>query len=378
MTQTPLQLGLFTDHSTPQVNTEGIKYIGSKARIVPYITEITRSINARTVLDGFSGSTRVSQAFAQIGCNVIASDISKWSEVFATCYLRKNRGKRIAELIRELNNLKPFDGWFTEHYGGDASTPAKDSFKKPWQKHNTRKLDAIRESIDKMSLTDDEKAVVITSLILALDRVDSTLGHFASYLKEWSRRSYNNLVLREPLYVQTKGEHEVRRGDIFRLLDGFPEVDLAYFDPPYGSNNEKMPPSRVRYAAYYHIWTTVCLNDKPKLFGKALRRADTRDAVAATVFEDFRLSLDGRFRAVEAIEKMINAVRARHVLLSYSSGGRATASELVDVLQQAGEIEEITEIEYKRNVMSGMRWTNEWVRPKEGKNFEYLFLLKKH
>ena len=46
------------------------------------------------------------------------------------------------------------------------------------------------------------------------------------------------------------------------------DVDLAYYDPPYGSNNDKMPPSRVRYASYYHVWTTIIQNDRPELFGK--------------------------------------------------------------------------------------------------------------
>ncbi len=378
MNQPQLQLGLLADEKPPPANTEGIKYIGSKMLIIPYIIDVARRINARTILDGFSGTTRVSQAFAQNGHDVISSDISAWSEVFATCYLRKCRINHLAELIQYLNNVEPFDGWFTEHYGGDASESEFVNTKKPWQRHNTRKLDAIRDAIDEMSLSKVENAVLLTSLILALDRVDSTLGHFASYLKQWSPRSYKNLELKEPMFVETAGSHEVRPGDIFQVLDDLPEVDLAYFDPPYGSNNEKMPPSRVRYAAYYHIWTTVCLNDRPKLFGKAKRRVDTRDKVAASVFEDFRRNFSGRFRSVVAIERLISSVRARYILLSYSSGGRATSAELIDVLQKCGEIIEIREIEYKRNVMSGMRWTNKWVRPREGKNFEYLFLLRKH
>ena len=185
-------------------------------------------------------------------------------------------------------------------------------------------------------------------------------------------------MLEMPNYVPTKGEHAVRRGDVFQVIDDIPEVDLAYLDPPYGSSNEKMPPSRVRYAAYYHIWTTVCLNDKPPLFGKARRRADSRDTVSASVFEDFRRCPGGRFRVIEALEKLIDRVRAKYVLLSYSSGGRATSRELIEVLQHAGKIEEIHEIEHKRNVMSGMRWTNEWIKPREGRNLEYLYLLKKH
>ena len=378
MKQSRRQLGLFADDKAIEANTEGIKYIGSKMLMIPYILDVAQRMNCRTVLDGFSGSTRVSQAFAQSGYDVISSDISAWSEVFGTCYLRQKRGRHMMELIAELNNVTPTDGWFTEHYGGEVNEAGIVDPKRPWQKHNTRKLDAIRETIDEMSLTEIEKAVAITSLILALDKVDSTLGHFASYLKNWSSRSYKPLVLKEPMYFESFGTHEIRRGDIFQVLDKLPEVDLAYFDPPYGSNNEKMPPSRVRYAAYYHVWTTICLNDRPRLFGKAKRRVDTRDKVAASVFEDFRRSFSGRFRAVEAIDRLIRNVRAKYVLLSYSSGGRATSSELVDVLRRAGEVVEIQEIEHKRNVMSGMRWTNEWIRPKEGKNLEYLFLLKKH
>lgn len=377
MSINPVQLELFSDLVAPRVRTEGIKYIGSKLRLLPHILEISKGVNAKTVFDGFTGSTRVAQAFAQMGCDVIASDIAKWSEIFATCYLRKTRGEYIDEILEELNNLEPRDGWFTENYGGDAASPIVNGYKKPWQKHNTRKLDAIRERISELDLAVEIEATVLTSLILALDQVDSTLGHFASYLRSWSPRSFKEIVLQEPMYVPTLGKHRVEQGDIFDLIEKIPEVDLAYFDPPYGSNNGKMPPSRVRYASYYHIWTTVCLNDKPKLFGKARRREDSRDSVATSVFEEYRRGESGKFLALEAIECLLRKVPARHVLLSYSSGGRATANELVDVLQTVGEIEQVAEIEYKKNVMSGMRWTNEWIRPKESKNIEYLYLLRK-
>ncbi|GEM_PF-7023983 len=48
--------------------TEGIKYAGSKLKILPYIVDILgNSKGIRNVLDGFSGTTRVSQAFAKLG-----------------------------------------------------------------------------------------------------------------------------------------------------------------------------------------------------------------------------------------------------------------------------------------------------------------------
>ena len=371
-------LSLFNDITIDVPATEGVKYAGSKLKLLPHILELAKRTEAETVLDGFSGTTRVSQAFAKMGYRVLCNDIAAWSEVFGICYLlnRKSRADYV-ELIAHLNTLSPKDGWFTAHYGGDPTSVRTDGLKKPWQLHNTRKLDAVREEIDRLPLTRVERAVALTSLILALDRVDSTLGHFASYLKAWSPRSFNDLVLEVPNLFCTDARHEVSRRDIFGLVDDR-VVDLAYYDPPYGSNNEKMPPSRVRYASYYHLWSTVCLNDEPVLFGKALRRKDTSDTLASSVFEEFRRDdRTGRFIAVEAIERLIRDTRARWIILSYSSGGRATAGELDEILRGNGTVVETIGIDYKRNVMAEMRSTYDWVRNADVSNREFLFLIEK-
>ena len=352
--------------------TEGIKYAGSKLKLLPHILELAQKVNPQTVFDGFSGTTRVSQAFAQSGYRVIANDTAVWSKVFADCYLLSPFPREHYQpLIDHLNTLPGRHGWFTENYGG-----AVDDIKKPWQRHNTLKLDAIREEIEQLNLSRDERAVALTSLILAMDEVDSTIGHYASYLSEWSPRSYREMRLRMPRIISTTEEHLVHQADIFDIVSTT-DSDLAYYDPPYGSNNDKMPPSRVRYAAYYHLWTTICLVDNPPLFGKANRRADTSDTLSASVFEEFRKNGTGRLIVVEAIERLLRETRAKHVILSYSSGGRATAAELNDVIRSSGRLIEVLEVDYRRNVMGGMRWTHEWVRDAEEPNKEFLFLIQK-
>ncbi len=373
-------LPLFDNIVVDAPSTEGIKYAGSKLKLLPYILELTQRTGARVVLDGFSGSTRVSQAFAKSGYWVISNDIAVWSEVFARCFLMNRKSTEdYLPLIEHLNDVSPRDGWFTEHYGGRPNggvAVQHDGLKKPWQVHNTRKLDGIREEIDTLALSATEKAVALTSLILALDRVDNTLGHFVSYLRNWSPRSYNQLRLEVPDLFVTAGGNEVVREDVFDIASR--DVDVAYFDPPYGSNNEKMPPSRVRYASYYHLWTTICLNDSPELFGKAKRRKDTSDPAAGSVFEEFQRNPDsGRFIAVEAIERLIRSTAARWVILSYSSGGRATADEVNDILYANGDVVDIVQLDYRRNVMAGMKWTNEWLRDADSPNREFLFLIDK-
>ncbi|MDR1959276.1 MAG: DNA adenine methylase [Planctomycetaceae bacterium] len=351
--------------------TQGIKYAGSKRKILPSILKIVADLDVADVLDGFSGSTRVSQAFAKGGRNTTSNDIAVWSETFATAYLmNKEPPKKYREILDHLNSLKGCEGWFSEHYGGVDHRK-----KRPFQLKNTMKLDAVRDEIDRMRLNRVEKAVALTSLILALDSVDSTLGHFAAYLADWSPRSYHDMILKLPKLFVSSGRNEVLRGDIFDILQGR-SYDLAYFDPPYGSNNEKMPPSRVRYNSYYHIWTSVILNDKPKLFGKVNRREDSRDDVAVSVFEEFRRDENGHFLAMQAIRRLIRETNARYILLSYSSGGRAAKAELCDILNTDGRLVRAEEIDYKKNVMSRMRWTNEWINS-DGKHLEYLFLMEK-
>ena len=362
--------------------TEGIKYAGSKLKLLPHILKLAGKVKPKIVFDGFAGTTRVSQAFAQLGCQVISNDISVWSKTFGLCYLKNKKAEKFyGEIIEHLNNLPPKDGWFTENYGGlpDGENSASgDGLKKPFQIKNTRRLDAIRDEIEVLNFDEIEKAVLLTSLILALDKVDSTLGHYVSYLNCWSPRSFNDLNLKVPRLFENDLEQEVFSADVFDCIENIGACDLAYFDPPYGSNNEKMPPSRIRYAAYYHLWTSIILNDKPEVFGKAKRRAETSDTISNSVFEDFRKNENGKFVATEAIEKLMAKTNAKHIILSYSSGGRATAEELDEILRKNGKIIDFIKIDYKQNVMASISWTNAWTADAETANREYLFLLEKH
>jgi adenine-specific DNA-methyltransferase len=354
------------------IKTEGIKYAGSKLKLIPCILQILSELKGvNRVLDGFSGTTRVSQAFAQKGYATISNDISVWSEVFATCYLTSQASDQYyQEIIDYLNNLNGFDGWFTLNYGSEEA-----SAKRPFQTKNTQKLDAIREEIDRMKLIWEDKCVLLTSLILALDKVDNTLGHYVSYLSEWSPRSYHDLKLTLPARFPTSSANSVLRQDIFQTI-AENQFDFAYFDPPYGSNNQKMPPSRIRYASYYHIWKTVILNDHPPLFGKANRREDSRDMATSSVFEEYRKNEKGHFLAMEALKKLIEETHAHYILLSYSSGGRTGKEELMNIISSTGKLLKALEIDYRKNVMANMRWTNEWIR-QENRHYEYLFLLEK-
>ena len=152
------QLNLSGEKGLIIPKTYGIKYAGSKLKIIPYIVSLINELkDVKTVLDGFSGTTRVSQALAQLGYHTTASDISVWSDVVANCFLKSSKTDSFyQEIIDHLNALKGYDGWYTEHYGSDLIES-----KKPFQAKNTRRLDAIRDEIENLNLEWADKSVLL-------------------------------------------------------------------------------------------------------------------------------------------------------------------------------------------------------------------------
>lgn len=360
------------------IKTQGIRYSGSKKEIITSILDITKNLDVENVLDGFAGTTRVAQAFKQSGYNVDCNDLSIYSQVFGNCYLVNNQPESFyKDKIEHLNNLKGVDGWFTQNYGGVVTNNIKgnavqpDGKKRPWQKHNTMRLDAIRDEIDRISDNEVEKSVLLTSLIMAMDKVDNGLGHQVSYLKDWAPRSSNNINLEVPQLIVGDKKYNSLSSDIFSIEN---EYDLVYLDPPYGTNNEKTKTTRVRYASYYHLWTTIVRNDKPDLFGASLRREDVSSDTkpgAVSVFESTNYNV-----VKDSIYNLINNLNSRYFLFSYNNKSKVTIPDLIDIFSTDFNLVETRYFKHKENVQKKLTSNKEWMGD-TGENLEYLFLIEK-
>lgn len=358
------------------MNLEGIRYAGSKAKLLPQIVNAVNDLEVITVIDAFSGSGRVSQALKQAGYIVTANDLSIWSKVINTTFLLANKPHSYYQgMIDHLNNLEGIYGWFSETYGGLSRSKESlglDGKKKPWQLHNTQKLDAIRLEIDKITSNEIDKFVLLTSLILALDKVDNTLGHHVSYIRTWSKRSYAKLKLTVPQYIIDDKPHKVYQTDALDLLHSS-NADLIYIDPPYGSNNDDTPTSRVRYASYYHLWKTVILNDQPEVFGEANRRIDSLDALNYNMFEDYKQS-NNRYNAEIALDTVLNAAVCKYIILSYSNNGRIPYKCLLSLVEDR-LLKELS-INHKNHGMTNMLKNSKYTNTQRLDNAELLFILK--
>ncbi len=332
-----------------------IKYLGSKRELVPIIVSTVRSLaGVRTVLDPFSGTARVGHALKQAGYRVLAADHNAYAATLAGCYVQADREKvekRARILIEEFNRLRGKAGYFTETYCCQSRF---------FQQKNGRRIDAIREQIEKRNLDPDLKAVILTSLMEAADRVDSTTGVQMAYLKKWAPRASNDLCLRLPdvLPAARHGAGKAYHLDAHETVRRF-RADLLYIDPPYNQHS---------YLGNYHIWESLVLWDKPEVYGTACKRIDCRQR---------RSSFNSKPKCKASFENLVRQARAKYLLVSFNNEGYLAQSDIVPILAQRRDVAVLT-IDYKRYVGAQIGIYNPAGR-KVGRvshlrNMEYLFL----
>ncbi len=276
-----------------------IKYIGSKRTLLPVILDaVRRAVDARSVIDLFSGTSRVGHALKAAGYRVLSNDHNAYAATLARCYVQADAGdviKNAHTLVREFNSLKGSAGYFTETFC------IKSRF---FQPKNGERIDAIRETIAAKGLDPELEAVMLVSLMEAADRVDSTTGLQMAYLKTWAPRAYNDLELRVPdvLPRARHGKGQATCLDAFEAAKML-EADVAYVDPPYNQHS---------YIGNYHAWESLVRWDKPEVYGIACKRVDVRQR--KSVF-------NSRPQFADAMRRLLASVRAPVLVVSFNNEG---------------------------------------------------------
>ena len=244
-----------------------IKYLGSKRVLLPRIVAAARALEADTVLDAFSGTSRVGHALKSAGFDVIANDHLSYAHTLAHCYVAVD-GRHVRDdataMLRELADTAPRAGYFTKTFCEEARF---------FHPKNGARVDAIRERIDALELSPDLRAIALVSLMEAADRVDSTTGVQMAYLKKYARRAHNDLELRLPAILDGPGR--ALQLDALAAVQAH-DVDVAYLDPPYNQH---------RYLGNYHIWETLVRWDAPEAYGVARKRVDCKEPKDALQLE---------------------------------------------------------------------------------------------
>lgn len=333
-----------------------IKYIGSKRTLVDAIASVASATGATTAVDLFTGTTRVAQALKVAGLRVTASDIATYSEVIAQCYISTDaRGldySALDDALETLNALSGKAGYFTETFCVKS---------RYFQPKNGMKVDSIREYIEEAYSGSPLYPILLTSLMEAADRVDSTTGVQMAYLKQWSARSFNDMQLRRPELLE--GDGITVRGDAMDLVESLPETSLMYLDPPYNQH---------RYFTNYHIWETLTRWDAPEHYGIACKRIDSRDEATKSIFNKKR-------EMPVAFKHLISKAKADTLLVSYNNEAWITPEEMIGALKDSGR-EDVRIISFDRKRYVGAQIGIHNLRgEKVGdvshlRNLEYLFI----
>ncbi|MFI5052758.1 MAG: DNA adenine methylase [Acidimicrobiia bacterium] len=304
-----------------------IKYIGSKRRLVPVLGRLLSAVEAETALDLFTGTTRVAQEFKRRGAEVWAVDTARYSEIFGQCYIATDRSEvdhdDLEAALTSLNALAGYRGYFTETFCERS---------RYFMPENGRRVDQIRDVLSDEFAGSPLFPILMTSLLEAADRVDSTTGLQMAYLKTWAPRASNPLELRVPDLIAGPG-HAVR-ADATRVVDELPRVDVAYLDPPYNQH---------RYFTNYHVWETLVGWDAPQHYGVACKRIDARDDSTKSVFNSKHLMK-------EALASTISRVDANFLMVSFNNEGWITIDELVEMCAPGRECVEVLSFDSKRYV----------------------------
>jgi adenine-specific DNA-methyltransferase len=329
-----------------------LKYIGSKRTLVPLIRAAAAELPVRTACDLFAGTTRVGQALRTLGLEVVSNDLATYSEVLGQAYIAAGRSvdrARLAAILGELAALPGRDGYFTEAFCRRTRYIQPD---------NGRRIDAIRDAIDTYELTEVERGVLLTALLEAADRVDSTTGLQMAYLKQWASRSFSDLDLRLPAAVPGPVGTVTRldANDLAASLD----VDLVYVDPPYNQHS---------YFSNYHVWETLVRWDEPEQYGIAGKRVDCRERKSA---------YNSRRSAPDALAELLTKLRAPWLIVSFNNEGFHDPASVEGLLAERGYVGRIA-VDSKRYVGAQIGIYNprgERVgRISHLRNHEYLFVV---
>jgi adenine-specific DNA-methyltransferase len=297
------------------------KYLGSKRQLREWLSDRICAVAGipRTFIDGFFGTGSVSVAMARRG----VKSITAVDTLRSNCVILRGFTTpcpRIMTLLDHVNAVPPSEGYIDSNYSGTYFTSA-----------NCRKMDGTREEIERLrragELTEPEHDVLLASFLLAADHVANTLGQYDAFLKNITGRNraggrhllderVRTPFILQPLELIAKTAIDVREGDMLTLASQV-EADAAYFDPPYNHR---------QYCDNYHVLENLARWEKPPLFGKT-RKFDRTF---------LKSPFSQKKNAAGALRRLVGAVRAPHVFLSYSSEGILTGPEISIILSARG------------------------------------------
>lgn len=312
------------DYKTSLINNR--RYLGNKYKLLPFITKVVNEecSDIDSVADIFAGTGAVSSAFTEK--LLITNDLmySNYICNYAWFGAEEYDPQTIIDCVVRYNSLSDLeDNYMTENFSNTY-----------FSRDDCAKIGYIREDIESLYENDRinqrERAILITSLLYAMDKIANTCGHYDAYRKGVVFEK--TLELYVPLAeVHNTADNQCYNTDANELVKDI-TADLVYIDPPYNSR---------QYCDAYHLLENVARWEKPEVFGVA-RKMD-------------RSTMKSKYctqSATEAFEQLIGDIKAKYILLSYNnmaekgndrSNAKISDQDIMRILEKKGEVKVFSE-----------------------------------
>ena len=225
------------------------RYLGNKYRLLPFITSVVAKNceGVSLVADIFAGTGAVASAFTDkqiiTNDNLYSNYISHLAWFSPQPYSRE----KIKRIIAYYNRRDvTSDNYMSNNFA--------DTF---FSMTDCRKIGFIREDIETRlalgEINERERALLITSLLYAADKIANTCGHYDAFRR--GALFDKSLELSIPLPNENLNAGNVCYNEDTNELVKRIFADLVYIDPPYNSR---------QYCDAYHLLENIARWEKPR------------------------------------------------------------------------------------------------------------------
>lgn len=302
------------------------RYLGNKYKLLPFIKKVVNEEceEIKSIADIFAGTGAVSSAFTDKV--IITNDLMYSNFICNLAWFGSqsyNPQSIIDNIVYYNSFLETKENYMTKNFANTYF-----SF------DDCSKIGFIRDDIEKKFLNrkinERERAILITSLLYAMDKIAKTCGHYDAYRK--GTEFNTSLELFVPLAeVNNNSQNKCFNKDANELVKDI-SADLVYIDPPYNSR---------QYCDAYHLLENVARWEQPEVYGVA-RKMD-------------RTKMKSKYctqSATETFEDLIKNIKAKYILFSYNNmatkgNGRSNAKiadeDIMRILQNKGSVKVFSE-----------------------------------
>lgn len=279
-------------------NINNRRYIGSKARMLNFIDDVIKKekIEFSSFFDLFGGTGIVGDYFNNQKTKVYVNDLLKSNYLSYLAWFGNNKidKKKLEDIINKYNSLKNLkDNYFSINFG--------DTY---FSKNNCKRIGYIREDIENKYLNNEintrERAILITSLLYAMDKIANTVGHYDAYRKNGDLDKKLELCMLDLKSNTNNKNNKIFNEDSNELVRNI-KADIVYIDPPYNSR---------QYSDAYHLLENVATWEKQEVFGVAKKMK--------------RNGIKSKYCSVSAplaFKDLIENVNAKYIIVSYNNMG---------------------------------------------------------